>query len=343
MNERERVLGIDDVAQAAGVSTASVSRALSGKTNVSAAMRDKVLSIANELGYAVSASASGLASGKMHSIGVITPSLGRWYFSTVLSGVAEELARRGYSLTLYSVPNDIEDRGALFASLARRRAVDALVVVAVEIDHELDTLQRFGIPIILVGGALGALPSLRGDGEGMARLATQHLIGLGHTRIAHIGGAPEFDADFHVPAERLRGYRNALEHAGIVSDPSLTQPANFTVRGGRAAALQLLGLEHPPTAIFAASDEMAIGAILAAQQLRFRLPEEVSIVGVDGHPLGEVYGLTTVDQNVKMQGVWAAQHVVDQVEGAAAAPAREELPFSLVVRDSTARHTTHAN
>ena len=124
----------------------------------------------------------------------------------------------------------------------------------------------------------------------MARLATDHLIALGHRAIAHIGASPEFELDFHIPTQRRQGFQLALADAGIPARPELYEPADFTIEGGFRAAKQLLGRPGAnPSAIFAASDEMAIGALLAARELGYRVPDDLSVVGIDGHELGSFF------------------------------------------------------
>lgn len=331
-------VGIEQVAAAAGVSTASVSRALSGRPNVSAAMRAKVLAAADQLGYVVSSTASSLASGRTRSIGVLSPPLGRWYFSSLVGAVAEQLARFGYDTTLYSVTDDPSERAELFGTVVRRRRVDALISIAVTLEEaELASLRALGLPVLTVGGRMEGLPALAADETGMARLATEHLLGLGHRRIAFLGGADEFDVDFHIPAQRRSGWEDALRAAGAEPEPVLFAGADFTVRGGRAAARTLLGSGVPPTAIFAASDEMAIGAWLAAQELGYEVPRDLSIVGIDGHTLGEVYGLTTVTQFVPELGAEAARNVVAHLDDGARLGADTPARHALEVRTSTAR------
>ncbi|WP_233548571.1 LacI family DNA-binding transcriptional regulator [Galactobacter valiniphilus] len=331
-------VGIEQVAAEAGVSTASVSRALSGRGNVSERMRQRVLAAADKLGYVVSSTASSLASGRTRSIGVLTPPLGRWYFSQLVGAVTDELARAGYDTTLYSVTDDAAERRALFGTVVRRRRVDALLSIAVTLEaEELESLRRLGLPLLTVGGRMEDLPALAADEVGMARLATEHLLGLGHRRIAFLGGTEEFDVDFHVPTQRRSGWEEALLGAGVEPEPVLFVDADFTVLGGRDACRALLGSGEVPTAIFAASDEMAIGAWLAAQELGFTVPRDLSIVGIDGHPLGEVYGLTTVTQFVPELGAEAARAVVEHLEHAAPLDSVAPARHALVVRTSTAR------
>jgi len=333
------MVSIDQVARLAGVSTATVSRALSGRGHVSPATKQRVESAAASLGYVVSASASSLASGRTRNIGVIVPFLDRWFFSTVLSGVSAALSKQGYDITLYNITADDEVRHEIFRTFLRRGRVDGVIAVAIELDDdETKLLTDLGIPIIAIGGPNPNLSTLTVDDTGVARLATEHLLALGHTDIAHIGANPEFDIDFHIPTQRRQGFEAALAEAGIEARPALYEPADFTVEGGFRAAKQLLGRPGRPTAIFAGSDEMAIGALLAAKELGYRVPEDLSVIGIDGHELGEFFRLTTVDQFPLGQGERAADAILAALDGEdRPAHVPGELPFELVVRGSTAR------
>ncbi|GAA1920818.1 LacI family DNA-binding transcriptional regulator [Microbacterium aoyamense] len=333
------MVSIDEVARHAGVSTATVSRALSGRGHVSDATRARVEASAKSLGYVVSSSASSLASGRTRNIGVLVPFLDRWFFSTVLSGIASALMRRGYDITLYNLTADHEARHEIFENFLRRQRVDGVIAISIELgDAETDRLVELGRPVIAIGGPNPRLTTLTVDDVAVARLATEHLLALGHREIAHIGASPEFDIDFHIPTHRRQGFELALADAGIPVRPALFEPADFTIEGGFRAAKQLLGKPGGrPTAIFAASDEMAIGALLAARELGYRVPEDLSVVGIDGHELGEFFRLTTVDQFPLGQGERAADAILDQLEASAAHHAPNQLPYELIVRGSTAR------
>ncbi|WP_029146547.1 LacI family DNA-binding transcriptional regulator [Microbacterium luticocti] len=333
------MVSIDEVARLAGVSTATVSRALSGRGRVSDATKARVEAAADTLGYVVSAPASSLASGRTRNIGVLVPFLQRWFFSTVLAGTAAELMRHGYDITLYSVTEDLPLRRSVFETLLRRQRVDAVIAVSIALgDDEIDRLLALDMPVLAIGGPDPRLTTLSVDDVAVARLATEHLLGLGHRTIAHIGASPEFDLDFHIPTQRRQGFEQALTAAGVAVRPTLFEPADFTIEGGFRAAKQLLGRPGGrPTAIFAASDEMAIGAIMAARELGYRVPADLSIVGVDGHELGGFFRLTTVDQFPARQGERAAQAILALLDAAGAQP--EQLPFELVVRGTTARLT----
>lgn len=335
------MVSIDEVARHAGVSTATVSRALSGRGHVSDATKARVEAAAKTLGYVVSASASSLASGRTRNIGVLVPFLDRWFFSTVLSGIASALMRRGFDITLYSLTADRAERRDVFDTFLRRQRVDGVIAISIEIgDEETEQLMALDLPVIAIGGPNPRLTTLTVDDVAVARLATEHLLALGHREIAHIGASPEFDIDFHIPTHRRQGFEQALADAGIPVKPSLFEPADFTIEGGFRAAKQLLGKPGGrPTAIFAASDEMAIGALLAARELGYRVPEDISVVGIDGHELGEFFRLTTVDQFPRGQGERAADAILAELDAKGVAPTHQpgQLPYELIVRGSTAR------
>jgi DNA-binding LacI/PurR family transcriptional regulator len=332
------MVSIDEVARLAGVSTATVSRALSGRGHVSDATRTRVETAARSLGYVVSASASSLASGRTRNIGVLVPFLDRWFFSTVLSGIASALMRRGYDITLYNLTADPVARRSIFDTFLRRQRVDGVVAISIELGREeTERLLELDLPLVAIGGPNPRMTTLSVDDVSVARLATEHLLALGHRDIAHIGASPEFDIDFHIPTRRRQGFEQAIADAGIPPRPALFEAADFTIEGGFRAAKQLLGRPGAqPTAIFAASDEMAIGAVLAARELGYRVPEDLSIVGIDGHELGEFFRLTTVDQFPLGQGERAADAILDQLEHHGGGEPGQ-LPYELVVRGTTAR------
>ncbi|WP_062078959.1 LacI family DNA-binding transcriptional regulator [Demequina globuliformis] len=338
---------IQRVAELAGVSTATVSRALAGKTSVSPATKAKVEAAAKELGYVVSSAASSLASGRTRNVGVVLPYLDSWFFMAVLKGAQRLLADAGYDVTLYHLPpangleEDIEGaqrRARLFDEFLRRQRCDAILAVNLELDDaERATLGDLRRPLVGLGGPLPGLHTLSLDDTAVARCATQHLLDLGHRHIAHITGDPDFERDFQMPATRRAGYEASLADAGVESDPLLVRHANFTIEGGYAATKELLTDPRiHPTAIFAASDEMAIGAILAARDLGRDVAGDVSIIGVDGHDLAEFFGLTTIDQFPERQGQQVAQLVLDELAGDGVEAVDEALPYQLVARRSTA-------
>lgn len=333
--------GIQAVADLAGVSTATVSRALSGKPNVSAKTREIVLAAASELGYVVSSNASSLATGRTRNIGVVVPFLTKWYYTSVLEGAESALLSHGYDLTLYNLGGGGDERQSVFEHFLLRKRVDAVIAISLELTaKELGGLLGMGKPIVGVGGPLPGVRTLSIDDVEVAQLATEHLLQLGHTSIGHIGGTKDFERDFHLPTNRRIGYEGAIEAMGISVNPSLFRAADFTIEGGYEAAKQLLGSPRErPTAIFAASDEMAIGAILAARDMGLHVPDDVSIVGIDDHELSAFFGLTTVAQFPELQGRMAAEILLDQLhpETRTKGSLNTSLPYELLVRSSTSR------
>lgn len=343
------VLGIKDVALAAGVSQATASRALSGRGSVSQKTRHRVQAAAADLGFQVSYHASSLATGRSRNIGVVLPYVNRWYFSTILEGLTRQLIDAGYDLTLYDFQGDRHRESVLNDFLLRKR-LDGVITVGLRLAHDdVTRLLSLGIPVVSIGGPLPGMASLIVDEHAIGRLAAEHLISLGHTRIAHIGGEQESDLYFHVSRGRREGYRTAMEAAGLEQRPAWSLISDYTANSAYTVAKSLLADPHNrPTAICCAFDEMAIGVILAARDLGLHVPKQLSVIGVDNHPLGMIFGLTTIDQFVQDQGTRAARTLLDELaeaqEGSSGSlPALTELPINIVTRSSTAAPTTNRN
>jgi DNA-binding LacI/PurR family transcriptional regulator len=331
--------GIKDVAQRAGLSIATASRALSGKGNVSARSRERVQAAAAELGFVLSYHASSLASGRNHNVGVVVPSVHRWFFSSVVDGVSAALLEAGYDLTLYNVGEAQDHRQCVLNDFLLRKRVDAVIAVSLELgEAEIRQLLAIHRPIVGIGGSLPGASTIRNDDSGSAASAARHLIQLGHSKIAHMTGDAEYDKDFRLPGTRQGGFKAAMKAAGVPVRPEWQISADFTIKGAYASARQLLGASvERPTAVFAASDEMAIGTMLAARDFGLRIPEDLSVIGIDGHELGEVFGLTTIDQDARGQGALAVRQLLAGLaDGAGSAPADTEYPTKFVIRSSTA-------
>ncbi|MEH6781859.1 MAG: LacI family DNA-binding transcriptional regulator [Rhodoglobus sp.] len=335
------MVSIEDVARRAGVSTATVSRALSGNGPVSAKAREKVADAANALGYVVSSSASSLASGRTKNVGLMVPYLARWFFTAAVEGAQQALMRHGYDVTLYNLSGGTAERDSVFEVSLQRQRIDGIIAIALELSpQESATLHALGKPVVGVGGPLEGIRTLTLDDIAISRLATEHLLSLGHTRIAHMGGSETYDLDFHIPTNRRVGYEMALREAGIEPKPEYFSGADFTIEGGYHAAKQLLGDPRDrPTAIFAAADEMAIGCILAARDLGLVVPRDISIVGIDGHELSAFFGLTTIAQYPGAQGEHAVDILLNELRPGKHAEVPENIPldYDLIVRSSTAR------
>lgn len=331
---------IGDVAKAAGVSTATVSRAVSGRGAVSAAAKAKVLAVAQSLGYVASASAASLSTGRSVNIGVVTPVLDRWFFTEVIRGAQEELAQHGYDVTLYTLGTEPTQRKRTMDEFVHRGRVDAFIAIDVPLtSDEVAGLHNINKPVIGVGGAITGVRTISIDDTEVVRIAMKHLLDLGHTSIALIGGRDDDVDAFKVASTRRKTFESELRQAVIPLLPGMIQFGDFTIPSGYRAAKKLLSAPNRPTAILAASDEMAFGAIIAARELGVSIPEDLSIVGIDGHDLAPFFGLTTVDQNPVQQGRTAATILLDEI-----LPHRSEtidintaLPVHLVKRTSTAK------
>lgn len=339
--------GIKDVADLAGLSIATVSRALSGKANVSPKSRRLAQTAAEELGFVPSYHAASLASGRNRNVGLVVPSVHRWYFSSVVEGVSTALLDAGYDLTLYNVGDQPARRHSVLNDFLLRKRLDAVIAVALVLSEaEIRRLLAIHRPIVGIGGALAGASTIRIDDSALSRLATDHLIRLGHTRIAHLTGDPALNQDFKLPGIRQAGFESAMKNAGLAVRPEWQLAADFTIQGAYTTARKLLGMGvERPTAVFAASDEMAIGTILAARDFGLRVPDDLSVIGMDGHELGEVFGLTTIDQDALGQGSLAAELLLGILEartnagasGTLTLPAGDqEYPTELVIRTSTA-------
>ncbi len=328
-----------DVARIAGVSKSTASRALSGRGYVSDDTRRKVEQAATELGYVVSTAAASLVTGRTRNVGVVIPYINRWYFGEVLEGIEASLIQAGYDLTLYRLSSDADLRRRVFDYFLVRKRVDAVISVAIALSpHEVHMLQALGKPLVGIGGQIPGIPSLSIDDVEAARLATEHLISLGHRRIMHIGGDQHEQMDFRVHSQRYIGFERALQEAGITVEDDF-RDAEFSIQGGHAAGLAVLGDPRTrPTAIFAGCDEIAIGIMVAARQLGISIPQELSVIGIDGHPLAETFGLTTVVQHPGDQGARAVELLLGQLDATPEAPPSEHivLPTTLSVRSSTA-------
>ncbi|USX54032.1 LacI family DNA-binding transcriptional regulator [Lentzea sp. HUAS12] len=331
-------VSLKDVADRAGVSLATASRALRGLSSVAAPTRDKVELAARELGYVAAFNASSFASGKTNSIGFVVPFVDRWFFSKVIVNAEQELRRYGFDLVLYSVGLDDEQRHRFFTELPVRRRVDALAVLCLPLrDHEIAALEQLRIPIATLGVRVSEHPGVRIDDYAAATTAVHHLINLGHRDIGIITGQGNVDLGFTAGTDRLKAYQDTLRSAGVEPRAEWRADGDFTAAGGDQAMSQLLSRFPAPTAVFAVSDEMAFGALGSLRRHGLRVPEDISLIGFDDHELAEPMELTTVAQPVPEQGRLLGRLLLEQLSGPGAPQQDILLPTHLAVRRSTAR------
>ncbi|MGQ1795929.1 LacI family DNA-binding transcriptional regulator [Kocuria oceani] len=330
-----RTVGLADVAREAGVSLATASRALNSAYGVAAATRERVTEVARRLEYVASPEASRLATGATRSVALVVPHLDRWYFGEMVGGLEEVLREAGHDVLLYHV-GDPEGRHAFFERLPARRKVDAVVVVAVPVtDHERRRLELMGVTIVAAGGQDATYPYVSIDDAAAVRQATDHLLRLGHRRIAMITAVDPDRADQPAHRGRTRGFYAAMAHAGVPVDEELVVTTDWGGVPAAEAMEKLLSVRELPTAVLAHSDEMALGAMRTVRRAGLRVPEDISVIGIDDHPLAELVDLTTVRQPVRDQGLQAARLVLALLRGEDPDPA-QKLPTRVVVRRSTA-------
>ncbi len=331
----ERRATIEDVAEAAGVSVATVSRALRDLPNVATSTRLRVEQFAQQLNYRADPNASRLAAGRSGAVAMAVPVFNSWYFSEIVAGAEAVFADAGYDVLISAIPGP--HRRALFVSqTAYQRRADGIIMVDLAMGQgERDVLLRAGVPTVTTGAKSADFPGVIIDNVAVGRTAATHLAGLGHQRIALIAGQNEDPLHFTVPEDRQRGFERELEAREIFFDPSLEAAGNFSVAGGYEAMVGLLKLDHPPTAVFAMSDEMAFGAIQAAREYGLGVPEDLSIMGVDDHDLAAAFGLTTISQQVDHQGPLAARLLLALLDDHQPDELMVEVPTVLVERTTT--------
>ena len=327
---------IEEVARRANVSVATVSRALRGLPNVAPSTRSRVEQVARDLDYQVDTYASRLATGRSDTVGLAVPDIGTWYFAQVAAGVEAVLADAGMDVLLHSVDDAAGRTRLLSGQSSVRRRLDGLILIDVLLTPaEIRTLATDRVHVVTVGQRTEEFPSVTVDNRSAAQAATRHLLGLGHERIGLIGGSPHTPLPFDVPGHRRPGYVEALLEAGLDYHSELEADGGFSVKGGSEAMAHLMTAARRPTAVFALSDEMAMGALKAASDLGLRVPEDVSLVGFDDHDLAGVFGLTTVRQDPAWHGATAGRLLLSVDDGPGA-----EVPHLLGETHLLVRRTT---
>jgi len=330
----------EDVARVAGVSRATVSYVINNRTDgnvrISEETRCRVLEAIEELGYRPNVLARSLRQGQTHTIGMIVPDNTNPFFAEVARGVEDTSFEQGYSVILCNSDRDL-DKELLYTNVLAEKRVDGILFVAAGMSTErICALQERRMPVIVVDRDIPdvAVDSVMTANERGGRLATRHLIELGHRRIGCIAGP----SDVTPSAERVTGYRQALREAGLPMDEALIMKGDFQYESGYQAARQLLSMEDPPTAIFACNDLMAVGAISAAVRLGRQVPADLSVVGFDDVPLASFANpaLTTIVQPKYEIGVVAATMLLERMQDPDRPPHRKVLDTELVVRQSTA-------
>jgi LacI family transcriptional regulator len=324
---------IADVARRAGVGVGTVSRVVNGSPQVRPATRERVLAAIDDLDFRPSRTARSLSLGRTHSIGVVVPLVTNPSAVARLGGFISVVGTSAYDLVLFDVEQPAQ-RDEQLRRLARGGIADGVLIVSLApTDAQVRRFAASGTAVVLLDVAHPQLPHVVIDDVEGGRLATRHLLELGHRRIGYVGDAP---TGFGWGSDRRRGFEEALAGEGVPPDAALVREGPHGRAAARELAAELLALPDPPTAVFAASDVQALGVLDAAREADVPVPARLSIVGFDDLELAEVAGLTTVRQPLRESGVRAATLLLERIEGRQDGPHREVLPLTVVVRDTTA-------
>jgi LacI family transcriptional regulator len=331
-----------DVAQVAGVHPATVSRALNEETRalVNEETARRVLKAAEKLGYRPNPIARGLKTNRSYTIGVLIPDLTNPLFPPILRGIEDSLETAGYTPLIANTDNDPE-RELLDSQTMRARQVDGIIAATARRDHRLhDALLEAGIELVLVNRRQAELPvsSATADDRMGMRLSVEHLLGLGHSRIAHLAGP----LDYSTGLDRHEGFHETMRAAGTEPDPELVLVGEaFTESEGARLCEQLIADGREFTAIAAANDLLALGCYDVFADRGVRCPDEVSVIGFNDMPFAARFNppLTTIHIPHYEIGKAAAQLMLERLQNGDSPPRDIRLEPSLIVRESTAPPT----
>jgi LacI family transcriptional regulator len=330
---------IRDVARKAGVGLGTVSRVINESPQVSEVTRRRVLEAISELNYVPNPIAQRLSLGKTLTVAVVVPFFTRPAQIERLRGIESTLAESDYELIIYNVET-VQRRDICMHEIPRRERADGVIIIALSPRNEdIPYLARADVPIILVDANHPSLQRLNrvtiNDVEG-GRIATQHLIDLGHRRIGYISDFLETPFNFTSNRDRYTGYCQALESAGLPYFPEYYLQGDHGMNEARILAREMLSLPQPPTAIFAASDTQAMGVLLAAREFGIDVPVDLSVIGYDDIEFAEFLGLTTIRQLLYESGQRGVELLLDIFQKSQVEPVCEIMPVELIVRGTTA-------
>ncbi len=333
-----------DVARLAGVSRATVSYVLNDRTDgripITEQTRQKVLTAAEALGYEPSALARSLRSGESRMIGLLMPAVHNPYYWDILAGAEEEITEQGYHLVLVTSNLDPMRERRCLQSLFQQR-LDGVILMPTFLDRfvdEMEALSERNSPVVVIGSSASA-DSVNPDIEGGATAMMEHLLGLGHERIAFINGV----ARRLLSQAREDVYLKKLAEAGLPRDAGLLRRCGHLVKDAYVEAQTLLNLPTPPTAIWTVNDLLAVGALRAIHERGLRVPDDVALAGFDDIDLAQQLfpPLTTVHMPAMEMGRRAAEFLFERMESPDLDPMQELMPMHLVVRDSTVSGIEH--
>jgi len=322
---------IRDVAKRASVGIATVSRVLNNNPSVSDETRKAVLAAIEELDYTPNPIARQLSTGRTLTIGVILPYLTTPSYVERMRGVQHALAKTEYTMVLFSVGSPSE-RDSYFKDLPRNNLVDGILIISLPPnDTQAERFACAQIPTVLIDAYHSRLCSILTDDAKGGKIATQHLISLGHRKIGFLSDFLE--TPFHPSARyRYQGYRKALKESEIPFNPAYHISGERGRENAKKMAAHLLLLDDPPTAIFAGNDIQAIGVLDAAKELGVIVPDDLSVIGFDGIRDAEYTNLTTIDQHLFQSGIEGVHMLIEALETHPEVPNEKRLSLTLVSR-----------
>lgn len=326
---------IYDIAREAGVSIATVSKVINQTGRISDKTRKHVQDVMKRIDYQPSVVASALTKKRTYSLGLLIPDIANPFFAELARSIEDQAHELGYSLVICSTDNDLT-REERYVNVLRQKSADGIIIATgARNDAMMKQLMKYKLPVAVIAREMPllAVDTVLVDDYLGGYLAASHLTGLGHRNIAVIAE----DLAVMSSKERVRGYRKALEEAGIPYDDNLVAVSPFHVEGGKATAKELLSGANPPSAIFGCNDLLAIGVVQAARELGLRVPEDVSVVGFDNTVLATIIDppLTSVAQPVQQMGKEIVQLITGEIDGSKPSKQRLVLLPELVVRGTT--------
>lgn len=336
-----RSVNIVEVAVAAGVGVGTVSRVLNASPHVRPATRQRVLEVIDRLDYRPSRLATSLARGSSRSVAILAPHLTRPSVVFRIEGMLSVLEEHGFDALLCNVTSP-EQLGRHLDAVADPHRADGVIIVSIRLDaHQVDSLRRAAVPVVSVDADTEGISCVLVDDVAAGRLATEHLLSLGHTRIAFVGDSQPQGISFVSSDRRLAGHRRALEAAGSDRCEDLVRLVPHGADEATGAILDLLGSPVPPTAVFAASDTQAMGVLRGAAKRGIKVPDGLSVIGFDDIEAARLLRISTVRQPMLESGRIGAAHLCRLIADPGAPSTREVLPVELVERHTTAPPRKH--
>jgi LacI family transcriptional regulator len=327
---------IYDVASRAGVSIATVSRVLNVPHSVNSLTRARVQTAIDDLGFVPKAEATARARRRHRQIGVLVPFFTYSSFVQRLRGIAAALLDAGYELVVYNAETPEHVHGYLL-SLPVTRRLDGLIIISLRVDNEdCRRLIAHGLPAVLIETHSPLLSCVDIDNRAGGFLAAEHLLAQGHRRIGFVGGDREIEGyTWRTSQQRLEGMRQRLQEAGLEPLVGAIPPNTANPEDARRQALQLLDRQDAPSAIFAASDTLALGVLSAARERNVRVPGELAVLGFDDLDFAEFVGLTTISQSLEMSGRQAVELLLAAIADPQPLTRHVQTPLRLVQRNTT--------